>query len=169
MKKIAPFLVIFAIVMTSPIHSEAQVQSSSFNFMLKLLLSRNTPVKQVPEAASAKGFLFLDAREKKEYAVSHIANARWVGAKDFSLPVVANIPKDQPIIVYCSVGKRSEDVTLTMKKAGYSKVFNLYGGIFEWVNQGNPVVNSQQQPTDSVHAYSRFWGKWLDKGVKCYD
>ena len=73
------------------------------------------------------------------------------------------------VIVYCSIGKRSEDVTLKLKKAGYTNVKNLYGGIFEWVNQGHPVYNNNNIVTDSVHAYGNFWGKWLDKGVKVYN
>jgi len=33
--------------------------------------------------------------------------------------------------VYCSLGIRSEVIAKKLKKAGYTNVFNLYGGIFE--------------------------------------
>lgn len=150
-------------------NTSAQVQSGAFNFMLKMILSNRTPTINVPEAAkNFRQFVFFDAREKEEYNVSHIRNARYAGFNDFSLSNVADVNKHQPIVVYCSIGKRSEDITLKLKKAGYTHVQNLYGGIFEWVNEGHPVYNLHNNTTDSVHAYSRFWGRWLDKGVKVY-
>ena len=56
-----------------------------------------------------------------------------------------------------------------LKAAGYRNVRNLYGSIFEWVNQDNPVVDNQGKPTQKVHAYSRTWGVWLNKGEKVYE
>jgi hypothetical protein len=40
---------------------------------------------------------------------------------------------------------------------------NLYGSIFEWVNQGNPVVNKDNQPTQQVHTYNKNWSRWVEK------
>jgi rhodanese-related sulfurtransferase len=45
--------------------------------------------------------------------------------------------------VYCSIGKRSDEITKMLGEAGFTNARNLYGGIFEWVNQGHPVFNSQ--------------------------
>jgi len=151
-------------------NADAQVKSGSFNFTLKLLLSSSTPTINTSDAAAGfSRYTFLDARELNEYEVSHLQNALFVGSKKFSLDKVKNIQKNQPVIVYCSIGKRSEDVTLKLKKAGYTNVKNLYGGIFEWVNQGHAVYNNKNVVTDRVHAYGHFWGKFLDKGVKVYD
>ena len=72
-------------------------------------------------------------------------------------------------MVYCSLGVRSEDIAEKLKKAGYTAVFNLYGGIFEWKNKGFSVVDLQNKETQKVHAYSKNWGKWLLKGEKIYD
>jgi len=58
-------------------------------------------------------------------------------------------------------------VSEKLLSAGYQHVSNLYGGIFEWVNQGNPLYN-ENGPTSKVHAYSRTWGVWLNKGEKVY-
>jgi len=51
---------------------------------------------------------------------------------------------------------------------GFTNVRNLYGGIFEWVNEGGEIRNSKNQPTDSVHTYSKSWSIWLEKGIKVY-
>lgn len=149
--------------------TNAQVKSKSFNLLLKALLDGDTPTINVPEAANDfRSFLFLDAREKEEYEVSHVKGARHVGHQNFQLSAVAGIPKDTPLVVYCSIGKRSDAITAQLVKAGYTRAYNLYGGLFEWVNQGHPVYTGNSQRTEKVHAYNRFWGRWLQKGKKVY-
>ncbi|MER3327952.1 MAG: rhodanese-like domain-containing protein, partial [Candidatus Kapaibacterium sp.] len=87
---------------------------------------------------------------------------------DFELSRVQEISKDSKIVVYCSVGYRSEKIAEKLQGAGYTDVSNLYGGIFEWVNQDRAVVDDQNTPTTKVHAFSRVWGVWLNKGEKVY-
>ncbi|WP_419212709.1 rhodanese-like domain-containing protein [Maribacter sp. X9] len=114
--------------------------------------------------------LYLDTREKEEFDVSHLKDALWVGYKDFDVAqALREIPdKSQAIIVYCSIGVRSENIGEKLKSLGYEKVLNLYGGIFQWKNQGGEVYNGNGMPTDSVHAFNKHWGKLLRKGVKVY-
>jgi rhodanese-related sulfurtransferase len=111
--------------------------------------------KQLPQT------ILLDAREKKEYEISHIPNATHCGYDQFDITKWHHLPKNQPIVVYCSIGYRSEKIAEKLKKAGFSKVHNLYGSIFEWVNQGNAVVDAQGNPTRKVHAYNQSWSKWI--------
>lgn len=111
---------------------------------------------------------FLDTREKKEFEISHIKNARHVGYDNFDLSSLSDIPKDAEIIVYCSVGARSQTIGEKLKKAGYTNVKNLYGGMFHWANRSYPMVNSNGERTTKVHGYSRDWGKWVTKGTVVY-
>lgn len=149
--------------------AQKKVRNGSFNTVLKVMLKHDVKEVTVPEAAMKKNIIFIDAREKKEFEVSHIRNAVYAGYKDFNLARLNAISKQSEVIVYCSIGKRSEDITEKLVKAGYSNVSNLYGGIFEWVNQGNNVVDNNNMITPKVHAYGKFWGKWLNKGEKVYD
>lgn len=114
---------------------------------------------------------FLDAREVQEYRISHLKNAICVGYDNFNLETVVNqIPnKDQELIVYCSLGIRSEVIAIKLKKAGYTNVKNLFGGIFEWKNKNYSVYNSNGKETDSIHAFSKGWSKWLKNGIKIYE
>lgn len=147
----------------------SQVKDAAYDLMLQQLLSHSVREISVAEAASkSTSVLFLDAREKEEYEVSHIQSAVQVGYDDFSLSSVKAIPKSRRIIVYCSVGYRSEKVAEKLMADGFVNVANLYGGIFEWVNQGFQVVDGAGKPTSSVHAYSPVWGVWLLKGQKVY-
>lgn len=106
--------------------------------------------------------VILDAREPEEYAVSHIQNAQYIGHDDVDETVLEGIDKDQPIVIYCSIGYRSEVVGTKLKEQGFTKVVNLYGSIFEWVNQGYPVVDTLNQETNKVHTFNRKWSKWVE-------
>lgn len=68
-----------------------QVKSKSFQFLLNTILSDKTPAINIKEAAANKNnYTFLDAREAKEYNVSHIPNARLVGSEQFKLNVATH-------------------------------------------------------------------------------
>ena len=111
----------------------------------------------------------LDTRQPSEYSISHIQNAVYAGYDNFKLKTIQDqLQKKDTIVVYCSIGVRSEQIGEKLQKAGYKNVFNLYGGIFDWVNKGLKVYNQKGETTDKVHAYDRFWGRYLKKGQKVY-
>lgn len=113
-------------------------------------------------------FTVLDAREIEEFEVSHIKNAIYVGYNNFSIKtVIKEIPTNKPIVVYCSIGYRSEKIGEQLQKKGY-EVYNLYGGIFHWANQEYEVVNATKKSTKKVHGYDKNWGKWLTKSEVVY-
>ncbi len=147
----------------------AQVKSKAYNVMLKTLLSHTVDEVSVNDIKQDQDIIYLDAREKKEFDVSKINNAIWVGYDDFNLSRMYGIGKDKKIIVYCSVGYRSEKISEKLLKNGFTDVSNMYGGIFEWVNEEKEVVNSNNEPTRKVHAFDRTWGIWLKKGKKVYE
>ena len=157
------------IFLFSIINAQINVEGKTFNLVLKTILSSKVPAVSVSDAAlNSNNYLFLDAREPEEYNISHLKNARFAGYKNFNIASLQNIPKNKPVIVYCAVGKRSQNITQKLIDAGYTNVHNLYGGIFEWVNEGHEVYNNANQLTDSVHAYSHFWAQFLNKDKKIY-
>lgn len=114
--------------------------------------------------------VILDARSLEEHRISKIQEAIWVGYKEFNIQEAINkLPdKDTTIVVYCSIGVRSERIGEKLQEAGYTDVYNLYGGIFEWKNQGNAVKDNTGKPTENVHAYNRYWGRFLKNANKVY-
>ncbi len=157
------------ILMTFSFSFGQKVEDQAFERRLKILLSHSVSEITVKDAVAIKEkVIFLDARKKEEYNVSHIEDARWIGYDDFNRKRMEGIPKKTKIIVYCSVGYRSEKITKKLNKMGYNSVSNLYGGIFEWVNQGHKVYGTDGKPTEKVHTYNKAWSKWLRKGKKVY-
>ena len=157
------------LLLTTGTVSLAQTTSKAYGAMLETVYKKSVPLLTVAELKKMQHVVLLDTRTKTEYDVSHLPNARWVGYDDFELKRVQEIPKQANVVLYCSVGYRSERIGEKLLAAGYQHVHNLYGSLFEWVNEGNPVVDKQGKPTQRVHAYSRLWGIWLKRGEKVYE
>jgi len=106
--------------------------------------------------------LVLDAREKKEYNVSHIKGARFIGYDHFKITSLADVDKNTKIYIYCSIGYRSEKIGEKLLKDGFKHVYNVYGGIFNWTNTGYKVINAKGKVTNSVHGFDKKWSKWIN-------
>lgn len=138
--------------------------------VLGLYNKESVPYIQVSELVTHSGFTLLDTRESEEFEVSHLENAQWVGHDQFDIDKFQKQYPDKQaaIVVYCSIGVRSEDIGEKLQDAGYANVQNLYGGIFEWKNKGYPVVDPENKRTEKVHAYSKYWGRLLTNAEKVY-
>jgi molybdopterin/thiamine biosynthesis adenylyltransferase/rhodanese-related sulfurtransferase len=100
---------------------------------------------------SHEDLLVLDVREPHEWAIASIEgtlripkgdiqaakNAVLAGRKLDSETVLAELPRDREIIVYCRSGKRSADVIEMLEEIGYDpdKLVNVEGGILAWAKE----------------------------------
>ena len=109
--------------------------------------------------------LLLDTRTPEEYEVSHLEGAKLVDYNSYKNQGLEDIPRTRSVVVYCSVGARSQNVGEYLRALGFNKVSNLYGGLFEWVNEGYAMCNSTG-PTRQVHPYNTLWGLLLREGEK---
>lgn len=158
---------LFSISISIICYSQQEIQNKAYAATINLLLDHSVPEISIEAAAKNKEVIFLDTRSKKEFETSHIKNALWVGYENFNVSTLPSNSKNKTFILYCSVGYRSEKITEKLISAGYSKCYNLYGGIFEWVNTGHPVYKNSTR-TNNVHAYDKAWGIWLEKGQAVY-
>lgn len=84
-------------------------------------------------ASNASHFL-IDVRTPEEFASGHIAGAINI-AVDTLDQHLSEVPKDQPVVVYCHSGNRSAQATQILQNAGYSQVYDL-GGVVQWQQAG---------------------------------
>ena len=109
--------------------------------------------------------VLLDVRTEEEWNVSHLPGARRVDPGASTESVAAGISKDAPIVTYCAVGYRSGDLATRLRDAGFTRVQNLEGSIFQWANEHRPLVRDDQ-PVSRVHPYSKLWGRLLTDDVR---
>ncbi len=91
----------------------------------------NTIIENEKEA------VIIDVRTPEEFTKGHLEKAQNINWNngDFEQKVsVYN--KDTPLLVYCMSGGRSASATEKLRSLGYTKVYELDGGILSWRNEG---------------------------------
>ena len=117
--------------------------------------------KQVAESDR----ILFDVREQEEYQVSHLQGAIWVSpamkAEDF-INKYGDLIHDKEAVFYCSVGKRSSEFVEKIQNSNQlaigesTDLYNLQGGIFAWVNNGEELNG------EGVHPYNAYWAKRIE-------
>lgn len=125
--------------------SIAQAQLKSAGEILNNIDSQivKITVDELVEKTEAQHtIILLDVRTEKEYLAGHIANSVWIprGFLEFRIQKITSDPEEE-IVIYCKGGGRSALAVYTLLQMGYSNVFNLEGGLKEWVISGNSVYN----------------------------
>ncbi|RRN76389.1 rhodanese-like domain-containing protein [Pseudoxanthomonas sp. SGD-10] len=162
-------MLILLVLMLKFTHSAfSQTREEEFILFVDSLCNHNTPLISADSLKALKDVVLLDAREKEEFDVSHLRAAKSVGYFWFDMRNVYNIHKDATIVVYCSIGNRSEKIANKLLKFGYKNVYTLYGGIFNWVNAGYPIFRKDGVQTTEIHTYDAKWASWVAKGAKVY-
>ncbi len=128
-------------------------------------VSTDTLASWLDDAGKSKRPVLLDVREREEYQVSHLEDAVPALSKEQALKALEGSSRDQPVVLYCSVGYRSSEMADFLAKKGYRNIYNLEGSIFAWANEGRPVYRGDQQ-VEVVHPYDKIWGKLLKKALR---
>lgn len=83
--------------------------------------------------------LLLDVREPWEFATCHIAGSQPMPMA--SVPArIEELDPEAEIVVVCHHGMRSAQVCMFLERQGYSRVFNLSGGVAAWAAQVDPAM-----------------------------
>ena len=84
--------------------------------------------------------LLIDVRTHEEYKVSHLPGAIWAETPSQIASAVRAASDQKPVVLYCSVGVRSSRAAAKLMESGRGNVFNLQGSIFQWANEGRPLM-----------------------------
>lgn len=80
--------------------------------------------------------LLLDVRTPEEFEQSHLPGARNIDfLSDDFLQVVGDLPKDQPVYLYCRSGNRSAKAASLINNMGFPNTYDMEGGYLEWEKQ----------------------------------
>ncbi|MGE5465362.1 MAG: MBL fold metallo-hydrolase [Betaproteobacteria bacterium] len=84
----------------------------------------------------------IDVREPDEWADGIIPGAELIFLGDLKGRLPAG-PKDSPIAVTCSVGRRGSMGASILRQAGFTNVYNVLGGTTAWMNRGFPLAEDR--------------------------
>ena len=155
-------------VVEETVEKKQMIKYLKFDAFLQAKLDFSVPIISVEEfkalRESKAPIVLLDTRSEVAYNVSHIPSSKRVGYDDFSIERVWTIPRDAKIVVYCTLGYKSEQVGKFLTEMGFKNVQNLYGSIIEWVNEGGVVVNENNKRTKKVVVKDKERRNFLKKG-----
>lgn len=102
------------------------------------------PVPSVSPERIPADSLLLDIRENDEWEAGHAPDALHLPMMEIPARL-AEIPRQQPVVVMCRSGGRSARVVAYLRDNGWDEVFNLSGGMAAWAAAGRPVVAASGQ------------------------
>lgn len=86
-----------------------------------------------------EGTFVLDVRTPEEWNEFHAPNTTLIPLDELAARV-DELPKDQPIVVVCRSGNRSQTGRDILLQAGFNAT-SMNGGLNEWRDTGYPVVS----------------------------
>lgn len=90
------------------------------------------------DPARAKPVL-IDVREPWEFDVCRVAGARLVPMR--SIPARCfELKRDAETVVICHHGARSFQVCMFLEQQGFTRLFNLHGGMAAWSRDADPTA-----------------------------
>ena len=99
------------------------------------------------------GALVVDVRDGAEFETGHIVDARHIPLKELGASAESlKRHKDKPVITYCESGTNGGTAARELGKLGFTKVFNLRGGLGAWRQENLPLVRGSAAGGKSARA-----------------
>ncbi len=95
--------------------------------------------------------ILLDVRTPGEFGERHLAGALNIdyNGADFDARI-EKLDKSQPVFVYCLSGGRSAAAAQTLTDMGFTKVYEMKGGISRWIAENHPVEAENYNPNKGM-------------------
>lgn len=91
-------------------------------------------------AISKENVQLIDVRTEEEWQEGHLKNAQRFEINNPNWDEqIATLDKTKPVYVYCAKGVRSARSAKQLKKAGFTEIYDLDGGIIAWKEAGKPI------------------------------
>jgi len=102
-------------------------------------LAEITPGELAARLDRRDDFDLLDVREAHEYAIARIPGARLLPLGTFA-EAIPSLDRTRDIVVHCRSGARSAKAVRQLQAAGFTRVWNVAGGILRWADDVDPSV-----------------------------
>ena len=112
-------------------------------------------VDEFEKSIAQKDIQLLDVRTAEEFQSGHLQNAlqaNWNNMSEFQERVAA-LDKSKPVYIYCLSGGRSNAAMTWLGEQGFSKVYNMKGGINAWKQANKAVQGNSNVPQITMQAY----------------
>jgi rhodanese-related sulfurtransferase len=104
-------------------------------------ISVDVAYSMINDTVSLPNLIILDIRSQSEYDSGHLNNSILIPVDELEnrlneIDEYQNIE----IIVHCRSGSRSRTASEILTTNGFSKIYNMLGGIYAWIDAGYPTI-----------------------------
>lgn len=133
-KRNALFLSLFLVL--SAISGCIQIEEESSAQIFEKITAEEAK-RLIEERKEDPNFIVIDIRTPEEYAQGHLPGAVNLNFYSESFREDLNrLERDKVYLIYCRSGHRSGVAVPLMKELGFKEVYELEGGILEWISKG---------------------------------
>ena len=142
MKSIKYILVLFIVASITSCNSQ-QKKATDENAVVEVVST------EIFEKVDANAQL-VDVRTSEEYSKGYIKNAVNINFFDDDfMEQMSKLNKDEAIYIYCRSGGRSGKASAKLEEAGFTKVYDLDGGMLQW-NEEVKAVTKKKKNRDAI-------------------
>jgi rhodanese-related sulfurtransferase len=109
------------------------------NFSFEMDFKTITPKQFVERARGGEDLLLIDVREPEEYELARVEGARLLPLSLFNEWAPTLDPERETVFI-CHHGIRSAQVCGYLSRQGFTKTYNLSGGIDRWSTEVDPSI-----------------------------
>ncbi|WP_163934017.1 rhodanese-like domain-containing protein [Paraferrimonas sp. SM1919] len=101
--------------------------------------------QQAVQLINRQDATIVDVRSNEEFKKGHITGAVSLPVADIKNNQLGKLEnkKSAPIIVVCTAGMTSTQCANLLVQQGFESVYNLQGGMTDWLNNNLPVVRKK--------------------------
>ncbi|WP_353549368.1 rhodanese-like domain-containing protein [Sediminibacterium sp. KACHI17] len=114
-------------------------------------------VAEFESKLNSEKFQILDVRTAGEFKAGYLKGALqadWLNKKEFE-ERTKHLNPENPLLVYCASGVRSEQAAKWLLKKGFKEVYNLKGGTSAWQLSGKKLEASEVKAQLSVSEFEK--------------
>jgi len=113
-----------------------------FAAMEQMVCRKVTVAEAKAMIESNPSLLIIDVSSQAEYEEAHLKGAVNIPLSDLSSRM-GQLDRNSAILVYCRTGGRSAQACFVLVERGFTKVYNMEGGVAAWINSGYAVVTGK--------------------------
>lgn len=140
MKKLVVGALGFTLVAFTSCGGNANADATTEQIVQQTEIIVDVNVAQFKDLMGKEEGTVLDVRTPEEWAEGVIEGAQKMNYYDDDFATqIAGLDKSKAVFVYCKAGGRSASAAEVLKENGFTKIYNLDGGMNAWLDGGNPV------------------------------
>lgn len=104
------------------------------------MIAEITPKALNERLQSSESIHLIDVRESYEREIANIDSPSLHMSSQQFIPALLPCDVNDTIVLFCRSGVRSKACAFEMKEYGFTKVYNLTGGILAWIDEVDDTI-----------------------------